>query len=251
MLQRSTNVIFSIFAAVLVLMMGTAVFPQSTTDGGGKGSGANDVGSGGKIGISDVGPMSPYARPNIGTGIGDSGFARQRPPSMVDIPSTTRRAPSSTSRPTSLEPPGPIPNIVPPPEPKKGPTKLPRVTNYPPGPIPNIVPPPEPKKAPKAPAKIGYNVTDPPPYSPGSVTTNEPPGPIPNIVPPPEQKKAQPRETTNYPPGPIPNIVPPPEPKKAPEPIKRPIEPPGPIPNIVPPYSAPVLIVTDKYAPKS
>jgi len=273
MLPRSINGVFIILAAVLVLVTGSVVFAQKSDNSAGKGS-ADGVSSG-KIGISDAGPMSPYARPNVGTGIGDGGFSQQRPPSMVDIPSeprTKRQSPSSTAR-GNNGPPGPIPNIVP--DPKKVPKKTPvtspgtdpiqyvpegdQSTNGSPGPIPNIVPDPKkvPKKAPinRSPGTdpIQYTSTDQP---------NRSPGPIPNIVPDPRKvplkrpMNSGPDPSTdrsyNGSPGPIPNIVP--DPKKVPEPVKRPGVPPGPIPNIVPPterHAAPVVVVTDKYAPKS
>ena len=74
MLHRSINGIFIILAAVLVLTAGSVVYAQKASDAAGGKSSDTGVGAG-KIGIGNSAPVSPYARPTIGSA--DGGFARQ------------------------------------------------------------------------------------------------------------------------------------------------------------------------------
>ena len=313
MLHRSINGIF-ILAAVLVLTAGSVVYAQKASDTAG-----GSPGGAGKIGVSDGIQASPLARPNIGSP--DGGFSRQRAPSQVDIVPAKRAPSSSTARPGSIIPPGPIPIINEPTSRAAGkttstaparPTSLgPDPYQYlneqptsiaPLGPIPIINEPAGRKASTAIQEKRPTGCADcyePVPMSrtsalPGPIPIiNEPtskPGkvapepvpirdprvpPIPNKEPLPSAKQPTsrtagqqklpsgcadcyeplPARTTALP-GPIPILNEPAgrkadkDPAKLPPPIKDPRVPP--IPNKEPLRgpAAPVVIVTDKYAPK-
>jgi len=165
MLRRSINGVFIILTVVLLALSGSNAYGQkggstSTDSAGAAGaSGAAGVNVPGKGDVGPAGagpdsnrrePKSPWER----AARLDESFYPGPPRRGDDIlPPPQPKKKEPVKRPT-VEPPGPIPNIVPP---------MAR-----PGTADDILPPPEPKK--KEPVKR---------------PTVEPPGPIPNIVPPP------------------------------------------------------------------